>query len=275
MFINYLATQEKIQEKGITADIIKGMSKGLQQCEAADILQNSIHINMGKGETASVDELISATKPGYGFDVAGAMIGFIKKNALNFKITPGYKIIALKSSGPHSNGYTDLRLKLLKGDFETRPEFKKKYAGRFKVDDKFENTTIGKALLEPTKIYVKAMAAIAKKFKVVGANNTGYGLKNLNRYKGNFEFIINDPIEPQPIFDLVQKETKFTDEQMYRKFNMGMGFFIIAKPEDAEEILSIAEKHKEKARVVGEVGKAGSTRTILEKKGKKIVFEGY
>ncbi|MBW2980658.1 hypothetical protein KY360_04535 [Candidatus Woesearchaeota archaeon] len=275
LFINYLATQHKIQEKAITGDIIKGMLKGLEMSDAADVLQNSIHVNLGKGETASVDELISSTKPGYGFDVAGAMIGFIRKDALNIKISPGDKIIALKSSGPHSNGYTDLRLRLLNGDFETRKEFKKNYLGRFKLDDKFENSTIGKTLLEPTKIYVKSMAAIAKKFKVVGANNTGYGLKNLNRYKGNFEFIINDPIEPQPIFDLVQKEAKFTDEQMYKKFNMGMGFFVIAKPDDVDSILSIAEKHKESARVVGGVAKAGKTRTILEKQGKKILFEGY
>jgi phosphoribosylformylglycinamidine cyclo-ligase len=275
MFINYIACQEKIQEKAITGQIIKGMSKGLLQCDAADILKSSIHINMGKGETASVDELISATKPGYGFDVAAAMIGFIKKSDLNFKMTPGDKIIALKSSGPHSNGYTDLRLKLLKGDFETRKEYKKRYKGRFKLNSKFNGSTIGKTLLEPTRIYVKAMAAISKRFKVVGVNNTGYGLKNFNRYKGKHEFIINDPIEPQPIFDLVQKEAKFTDKQMYQKFNMGMGFFVIARPEDAESIMSIAKKYKEKPRVVGEVGKASSARTVLFKKGKKIVFSGY
>ncbi|MBW2984015.1 hypothetical protein KY361_02785 [Candidatus Woesearchaeota archaeon] len=275
LFINYIACQEKIQEKGITGGIIKGISKGLLQCDAADILKSSIHINLGKGETASVDELISATKPGYGFDVAGAMIGFIKKSALNFKISPGDKIIALKSSGPHSNGYTDLRLRLLKGDFETRKQFKKRYKGKYKLNDKFDGSTIGKLLLEPTRIYVKTMAAISKKFKVVGANNTGYGLKNLNRYKGKFGFRINDPIKPQPIFELVQKEARFSDEQMYKKFNMGMGFFVIAKKKDADSILSIAEKYKEKAKIVGEVKAAKQTRTVLEKAGKKIVFEGY
>ncbi len=119
------------------------------------------------------------------------------------------------------------------------------------------------------------MAAIAKQFKVVGVNNTGYGLKNLNRYKGKFEFVINDPIKPQPIFDLVQKEAKFSDEQMYKKFNMGMGFFVIAKKEDADSVVSIAEKYKEKAKIVGEVREASTTRTILEKAGKRIVFEGY
>jgi len=271
LFLDYLAIQEKIKEKA--GDIIKGIVNGLKQCETGDILNNHIHINLGKGETASVDELISSFKPGFGFDLAGAMLGFIEKDKLNIKISIGDKIIALKSSGPHSNGYTDLRLKLLNGDFETRPEFKKNYKGKHSLNDSFEGTTIGKALLEPTKIYVRTMTEISRKFKVVGINNTGYGLKNLNRIKGNFEFLIDNPIEPQPIFQLMQKESGFTDEQMYKKFNMGQGFFIIAKPEDTDEILKIAKK--DSPQIVGEVKKASKEKTTLIKDNKKIVFEGY
>ena len=107
---------------------------------------------------------------------------------------------------------------------------------------------------------------------MVGINNTGYGLKNLNRLKV-FQFVIDDPIKPQPIFDLVQKESKFSDEEMYRKFNMGQGFFLMVSKDDADKALSIAEKFKEEAKVVGEVKKGSGT--ILVKDGKKIVFEGY
>ncbi|MDP7179854.1 MAG: AIR synthase-related protein [Candidatus Woesearchaeota archaeon] len=271
LFLNYLAIQEKISSK--SGEILKGIVKGLEQCEAGDILNNNININLGKGETASVDELISSFKPGFGFDLAGAMIGFIEKSKLNIKVNEGDKIIALKSSGPHSNGYTDLRLNLLKGDFETRPEFKKNYKGKFKLDDPFENSTIGKTLLEPTKIYVKTISQIAKKFNIVGINNTGYGLKNLNRLKGNFEFLIDNPIPPQQIFNLVQEESNFTDEQMYKKFNMGMGFFIIANPEDSEEILKIAKQ--DSPQIVGEVRKSNKLKTTLVKDNKNIVFEGY
>src|SRR3989344_5206317 len=95
LFVDYLAVQEKIEEKGLTGPIIKGIVKGLEQSECSAILRNSIKINLGKGETASVDELISAIKPGYGFDIAGAMIGFIEKDKLNTKISVGDKIIAL------------------------------------------------------------------------------------------------------------------------------------------------------------------------------------
>ncbi len=272
LFIDYFAVQSQIQEKGITEKLIKGVVKGLEMSEVGGILRNSIHINFGKGETASVDELISSFKPGYGFDLAGGLIGFIRKEDIHTNVKVGDKIIALKSSGPHSNGYTDLRLKLLKGDFETRPEFKKNYKGRFKLYDKFDNSTIGKILLEPTKIYSKTIAAIANEMKTIGINNTGYGLKNLNRIKG-FQFEIDDPIKAQPIFELMQKESKFTDEQMYKKFNMGMGFFLIVDKNDADKAISIAEKFKEEAQIVGEVKKGDET--VLIKDNKKIVFEGY
>jgi phosphoribosylformylglycinamidine cyclo-ligase len=108
--------------------------------------------------------------------------------------------------------------------------------------------------------------------KLIGINNTGYGLKNLNRIKG-FQFEINDPIKPQPIFELVQKETNWKDEDMYRKFNMGMGFFLIVDKDSADDALSIAEKYKDEAKIVGEVKKGNET--ILIKDNKKIVFEGY
>ena len=272
LFIDYFAVQSKFQEKALTGDLMKGIVKGLEMAEVGDILRSSIHINIGKGETASVDELISGLNPGMGFDIAGGLIGFIKKQDISTNIKVGDKIIALKSSGPHSNGYTDLRLKLLKGDFETRQEFKKNYKGTFKLDDKFDNSTIGKILLEPTRIYSKTIAAIADEIKIMGFNNTGYGLKNLNRIKG-FQFEINDPIQPQPIFDLVKKESKFTDEQMYKRFNMGMGFFLIVDKNDTDKAISIAEKFKEEAKVVGEVKKGKDT--ILIKDNKKILFEGY
>ncbi|HLG23303.1 MAG TPA: phosphoribosylformylglycinamidine cyclo-ligase [Candidatus Nanoarchaeia archaeon] len=271
LFMDYLACESKIQEKRITGQIVSGMVKGLEECDASQILRNSIKLNFGKGETASVDELISSAD-GHGFDIAGCMIGFIEKQKFRRqKVTAGDKIIALKSSGPHSNGYTDLRRHLLKGDFETREKFKKLYKGKFSLDDKFEGTTIGKALLEPTKIYVKEMAKIAKDFDVVGINNTGYGLKNLNRINNNFEFRISNPLKPQPIFDLMQKESSFSDEEMYSTFNMGMGFFVLCHKENAEDILQISKD----AEIVGEVKKSSKTFAVLEKNGKKISFEGY
>ena len=272
LFMDCISCQSKIQENLITAEIVKGMSKALEQCDASKILRNSIRINLGKGETASVDELLDSPKKGYGLELIGSMIGFIEKSKYQKqKVKPGHKIIALKSSGPHSNGFTDLRHNLLKGDFETRPKYKKLYKGRFSFDDKFDGSTIGKILLESTKIYIPVMAKISKNFDVVGVNNTGYGLKNFNRIKEKVEFRINKPLKPQPIFQLMQKESRFADEQMYKTFNMGMGFFVICNKEEVDDILSIAKD----ADVVGEVRKSNKTITVLEKNNKKIIFEGY
>lgn len=272
LFMDSILCQSQIRERAITGDIVKGMAKGLEECNASKILRNSIGINFGKGETASVDEILSGPKPGYSIELVGAMIGFIEKNKFGkHKIKPGDKIIALKSSGPHCNGFTDLRRYLLKGDFETRPEYKKLYKGKYKLDDKFDSSTIGKILLAPTKIYVQTMAKISKNFDVVGFNNTGYGLKNLNRAKEKTEFRINNPLQPQSIFGLMQKESKFTDGQMYSTFNMGMGFFVVCDKENADDIMEIAKDGD----VVGEARKSNKTITVLEKNNKKIVFEGY
>lgn len=272
LFMDSILCQSEIRDKAIIGYIARGMSYGLEQCNASNILKNSIKVNFGKGETACVDEILSSPIPGYAVELVGAMIGFIKKQKFNKQIIkPRQKIIALKSSGPHCNGFTDLRRHLLKGDFETRPEFKKRYKGKYFLEDKFDGSTIGKILLEPTKIYIQTMAKISRNFNVVGFNNTGYGLKNLNRAKEKVEFRINNPIKPQPIFELMQKESKFTDEMMYKTFNMGMGFFIVTDKDDADNILQIAKN----ADIVGEVRKSDKTRTVLEKNNKKIVFEGY
>ena len=143
LFMDCISCQSEIQEKAITGGIVKGMSKGLEQCDASKILRNSIRINFGKGETASVDELLSSAKRGYAFEIVGSMVGFIQKEKYKKqKVSVGDKIIAFKSSGLHSNGYTDARHFLLNGDFETRPEFKKKYMGRFSLDSRFDSSTI-------------------------------------------------------------------------------------------------------------------------------------
>ncbi len=282
LFMDYLAVQEKVELKA--GDIIRGIVKGLEMCDTAGIFRNDVKINFGKGETASIGEMLDSFKEGYGFDLAAAMIGFVPKNFRQKEIVAGDKIIALRSSGLHSNGYTDARKFLLRGDFETRKSNKAFYRGKFSLNDKLdaidgkEGKTIGEVLLEPTRIYVKPVAEVAKKFSVVGVNSTGYGLKNFNRFNaGNakVEFVIEAPLEPQKIFSVLQKESGFSDEEMYQTFNMGMGFYLIVSEKDANDVLDILKNSGEDAKVVGFVRKADRIRTILKRAGKDIVFEGY
>lgn len=269
LFMDYIGCQHEVEERGITGEIMKGIVEGLKQSDASGVLRNSIPMNLGKGETASVHELMAGN--GLGFDVVGCMLGYVEKKAVKQTVSVGDKIIALPSSGCHSNGFTMIRHTLLNGDFVTNPEFKKLYKGKFSLTDDFEGKTLGDELLTPTRIYVQDMAKVAQDFDVVGVNNTGYGLKNFNRIKG-FEFRITNPLGAQPIFGLIQQESGMSDERMYTTFNMGMGFFIVAPNEHAEEILKRVD-----GQIVGEVSSQvdGPSRTILEKDGSEIVFEGY
>lgn len=276
LFLNCMSVQSSIQEEGITAELMKGIVKGLEQSNASDVLHNTVYCNLGKGETASVHELLGGIKPGYGFDIAGTMIGFIKKKSLVLTPNDGDIIIALASSGVHSNGFTDLRLKLLQGDFETRAEYRKWYQGKYRLHDPIPGTStkVGEALLEPTRIYVRIMAAIGQRYRVVGVNNTGYGLKNFNRLDG-FDYLITEPMEPQPIFSLMQQASGFSDFEMYQRFNMGMGFFVIANLKDVTDVLKLCASYHYPAKIVGKVRKSKHPKTILQCKGKELRYEGY
>ena len=270
--MNYLPCQAKIQKEKITAEIMKGVVAG---CELAGA-------KIGKGETASVDEILGSPKSGYGFDIAGVMTGFIEKNnILQKKVKPGYKIIGFQSSGGHCNGYTGFRLNLLNGDFEERPEIKKLYKGKYSLNDKVPGTnqTIGEALLFPTRIYSKMMRAIGEKFPYIqGVNITGYGLKNFNRVGENLVFHLYDNwlFEPQPIFQLYASETGIPDEKLYESCNMGLGFAIMVAHEDLDKVFEIAKRNGEIARIIGEVesSRFGNS-TILHKNQKEIYFYGY
>lgn len=251
---------------------MEGIVKGV---ELAGILR------IGKGETASVDEMLGSPKSGYGFDLAGILIGSIRKKDADIKIIkPGFLIVGFCSSGPHCNGYTSLRHKLLNGDFEERSEIKKLYEGRFSLNDKIPETnqTIGETLLKPTIIYSRAMKKIGEQFPYIqGINITGYGLKNFNRVGEGVRYQITDPFEPQPIFNLYKKETGEPDEKIYESLNMGLGFALIVRLQDANEVIKIASESGHKTKVIGGVtiSNDGKNRTILHKGRKEILFEGY
>src|SRR3989344_4293748 len=138
LFLNYIAAQDKILEKGITAKIMKGIVKGLRQADANKILNSNFVFNLGKGETAFMNELI-ADQDGFGFDLAGAMIGFVEKKYAKINVKPGMDIIALKSSGIHSNGMTVARHLLLNGRFEKSKKFRKLYKGKFGLNYRLPN----------------------------------------------------------------------------------------------------------------------------------------
>ncbi|GBE56437.1 phosphoribosylformylglycinamidine cyclo-ligase [archaeon BMS3Bbin16] len=162
------------------------------------------------------------------------------------KIEVGDVVICLESSGVHSNGLTLARKVLLK---------------HYSIDDKiFGEKTVGQELLTPTKIYVPEVMELVEKVDIHGlANITGGGLGNLQRIT-KYGFEITNLPEPQAVFKTIQRLESITDGEMYRTFNMGVGFCVVVKAEDADAVIEICKDHGTAAQVIGHVVKEPGVR---------------
>ena len=229
--VDYLAV-EKIDD-GIVFEISKGIRDGANDARVAVI----------GGETASLKGVITGVG-GMGFDLAGTSIGVVDKDkvVLGDNIRAGDKVIGIASSGLHSNGYSLARKVVL---------------GKYKLEDKFPwGVSVADELLRPTKIYVKPVLDVLSKYRgsVTGlCHITGGGLLNLKRLNGNVGFRLSDVVDALPIFNEIKKVADIADEEMYKTFNMGMGFVIVCKAHACDDILGVLRKWKLSCKMVGEV----------------------
>jgi len=210
-FVDYVALDKPDEE--LMAKIGMGLAEGCKQSNCT----------LSGGETAILPELV------HGFDIAGTSVGYVKQDKIidGTKIAEGDVLIGLKSSGPHSNGYTLIR-KLFDGDKE-----------------------LGKKLVEPTRIYVKEVMSLIKQVNVHGiAHITGGGLDNISRINNNFQYVIDNPLPVPSVFNWLQEKGNIETKEMYRTFNMGMGMIIIVNEDDAEKSVSILGEH---AHIIGSV----------------------
>jgi len=224
-FVDYFAVEKYDEE--VARQVGIGLNEGARQGNVSII----------GGEVAILPEVI------HDFDLAGTCLGIVKKSKVvaGKAIVPGDILIGLPSTGIHSNGLT-----------LARRVFKE--AG-LSVSNPLPggSGSIGQALLEPTAIYVRPVMAVLKKHKVHGiAHFTGGGLSNIVRLKEKVEFVITNPLQPQPVFPAIQKLAGIADREMYRTFNMGMGMCIVAPEEEAKGIIRTLGRSV-KAEVVGEV----------------------
>ncbi|MBN1134612.1 MAG: phosphoribosylformylglycinamidine cyclo-ligase [Methanosarcinaceae archaeon] len=223
-FVDYLAVESHSQ--GFAEQIGEGLTKG------AEISRMTI---VG-GETATLPEIVK------GFDLAGTCLGMVKKEAIitGKRVQQGDVIVGIPSSGVHSNGYTLVRKIIEKSGYS--------YHDPFPYD---RSTTIGDELLIPTRIYIEVLDVI-KEFDVHGlAHITGSGLLKLKRVT-NLGFNFYDPIEPNAIFKFLQEEGNVDDLEMYRTFNMGMGFILILPEDDAEKAAEMTG-----GKIVGRIVESG------------------
>ena len=278
----YIGCQTRIKEEKM-GDIMNGFVDALERIR---IPGAPFDLNIGKIETASLEEMISLGIEGMGVDFGIVMTGYIEKNKIpNLNPKPGNIIIGVSSTGLHSNGYIGARHALLTPDVEPREEWKNQYRGRFSLEDKPEilkGKTVLEALQTPTALYLVEAAMVGEEFDskdIYGINITGNGLHNFNRVGRGVSFEITNPMEELPIHKLLAQESGWTPEQVYAKQNGGMGFaYIVPDMETAESVVDLINKRGEnKAKIVGEVreNKELELKTVLNYKGDKIEFVGY
>jgi len=208
--VDYLAVKEPNSE--VFEEIAKGLYEGAKQSGIAIV----------GGETAVMPDLIE------GFDLAGTAIGVVEKNKVitGEKIKPGDVVIGIESSGIHSNGLTLARKLLIP-----------KYGLEYEYDGK----PLWRHLLEPTRIYVKPVLELLESVEVHGlAHITGGGLLNLKRIT-NYGFSLKMP-QIRGIFKLIHENGVPLDE-MFKVFNMGVGFIVVVDEKDKENALETLNKY--------------------------------
>ena len=233
-FLDYIACGKNVPEK--IAEIVSGVAEGCVQSGAALI----------GGETAEHPGMM----PVEDYDLAGFAVGIVDKKKIldNSKMEAGDVVIALPSTGIHSNGFSLCR-KVFDID-NNNPEL---YVPREELGGK----TTAEALLVPTRIYVKPVLALLEKVNVKGISHiTGGGFyENIPRSipNGLCARIEKSAIKILPIFDLIAKAGNIPERDMFNTYNMGVGMSIVVPKGEVDTALEILKAHGEDAYVIGQI----------------------
>ncbi|HIY04674.1 MAG TPA: phosphoribosylformylglycinamidine cyclo-ligase [Candidatus Anaerotignum merdipullorum] len=231
-FLDYIAVGKNFPEK--VASIVSGVAEGCVQSGAALI----------GGETAEMPGFYPEDE----YDLAGFAVGVVDKDKIldNKTIVEGDMVIALPSSGVHSNGFSLVRRVLDVEHADIRTPLAE-----------LNGKSIGETLLAPTKIYVKPMLALFEEVKVKAVSHiTGGGFyENIPRSipKGFGAKIDKNTLRIPPIFDLIAKKGNIPERDMFNTFNMGVGMSVVVAKEDAQKALAILQAQGEDAYIMGEI----------------------
>ena len=233
-FLDYIACGKNVPEK--IAEIVGGVAEGCVQSGAALI----------GGETAEHPGLM----PVEDYDLAGYCTGIVDKSKIidNKTMAAGDVVIALPSTGIHSNGFSLCRKVF---------DIDRNNPALYEVREELGGRTIAEALLTPTRIYVKSVLALLEQVKVKGISHiTGGGFyENIPRSipEGLGAKIDKSAVRVLPIFDLIAKWGNIPERDMYNTYNMGVGMSIVVAKEDVDRALSILREHGDDAYVIGEI----------------------
>lgn len=241
-FLDYIACGKNIPER--IADIVKGVCEGCVQSGAALI----------GGETAEMPGFYPVDE----YDLAGYCTGVVDKDKIidNKTMAEGDVIIALPSSGVHSNGFSLVR-----------KVFDVENADIKSPVEKLGGKSVGETLLTPTKIYVKPVLALLEQVKVKGISHiTGGGFyENIPRSipDGLATEINKTDIKVLPIFDLIAEMGGISERDMFNTFNMGVGMSIVVSEADADKALEILKSCGEDAYIIGKIIKANDENKVV------------
>ena len=240
-FLDYIACGKNVPEK--IASIVSGVAEGCVQSGAALI----------GGETAEMPGFYPVDE----YDLAGFSVGVVDKSKILDPSTmkAGDVVIALPSSGVHSNGFSLVR-KVFDVENSDIKSPREELGGK----------SVGETLLTPTKIYVRPVLALLEQVKVKGISHiTGGGFyENIPRSipDGLGAVIDRKNVKVLPIFDLIAKEGGISERDMFNTFNMGVGMSIVVAREDAENAIEILKANGEDAYVIGKIENSEDKITI-------------
>lgn len=242
-FLDYLAVGKLSPQK--VASVVSGIAAGCRQANCALI----------GGETAEMPGFYAEDD----YDVAGFAVGVVEKAKLvdGSATRPGDTVIGLASSGLHSNGYSLARKALLE-------------IGGLNLSEHLPQLgrTLGEEMLEPTRIYVPSVLPLLEKFQIKGmAHITGGGLlENIPRVlPPDCQVVLDNGSWPiPPIFDLIRQAGNVAPLEMYRTFNMGIGYVLIVSPQEEQAVLKALAELGERAYVIGKVTAGNGAVTFNE-----------
>jgi phosphoribosylformylglycinamidine cyclo-ligase len=228
-FLDYYATDKLDVE--VASSVVSGIADGC-------VLSGCALVG---GETAEMPGMYHAGD----YDIAGFCVGVAEKSRLldGSLVSAGDQLIALASSGPHSNGYSLIRKVLQVNNTDT--------------NEMFQGKSIGDHLIEPTKIYVKSVLSLLKEVEVHALSHiTGGGFwENIPRVlPNNAQAMIDGNSWQWPdIFNWLQEKGNITEHEMYRTFNCGVGMIIVVPADQVEKSLTLLTEQGEKAWHIGEI----------------------
>lgn len=239
-FLDYIACGKNIPEK--IAEIVSGVAEGCVQADCALI----------GGETAEHPGMMADDD----YDLAGFTVGIVDRDKVfdNKTVKAGDAIIALPSTGVHSNGFS-----LVRKVFDVENKDISVYSDEL-------GKTVGEALLTPTKIYVKPVLALSEQVQIKAVSHiTGGGFyENIPRSlpQGFTAKIDRASLRILPIFELLQKTGNIPERDMFNTYNMGVGMSLVVSADKADEALQILKANGEDAYLIGEIA-AGDAGVVI------------